>query len=326
MKKYPFTDEVEEQAALWAARLDGGGLTERDQGELAAWLNAQPAHRSALESYRSLSATLTTQLEAMHCRARERMRRERLARRRTFLAAMGVLATAAARAIAFLWHAHRPQHYATATGQRRTDVLEDGTRMELNAETALSVSFGRNARHVRLEQGEALFTVSRDAARPFLVDTSAGQVRVTGTVFNVRTTAAARTEVTVLEGSVRVNATARSHAETPLVRGQRLTIDVADVEVVTLAPEALDDVVAWREGKAVFNDEPLAAVIERFSAYHRRTIEVAPAAGLHRVGGRYALDDLEGLLESLEVLLPVRIVHESDGRVQILAREEPNPP
>lgn len=83
-------------------------------------------------------------------------------------------------------------------------VLEDGTRVWLNAETELKipVAFAQEERRVMLS-GEAYFEVAHEAGRPFIVETDLGNVRVFGTGFNVRNYAADReVKTTLVEGSV----------------------------------------------------------------------------------------------------------------------------
>src|SRR6185503_6672775 len=151
--------------------------------------------------------------------------------------------------------------------------LDDGSRIELNAQTHLEVDFSRHERHVRLLRGEALFIVAKDAARPFIVTTPSGTVRVTGTIFNVRAarpiTGADRVEVTVLEGHVRVRP-ADAADDASLKVGSRAIVARDRIAVSTLAETAVQDVVAWRQGMAHFEDTPLQDVIERFGAYHAR--------------------------------------------------------
>jgi transmembrane sensor len=84
---------------------------------------------------------------------------------------------------------------------------------------------------------------------------------------------------------------------------------------------AAQDVIAWRQGQVVFNDTPLGEVIKRFAAYHARTITVDAKAADLRLGGRYSLDDLDGLLESIETILPVRVFHQSGDVLKIAAAE-----
>ena len=58
----PSAERTEEEASLWAARIEGGSLTARDRAELSAWLAADPGHRRVLASYCELSALLDAQL------------------------------------------------------------------------------------------------------------------------------------------------------------------------------------------------------------------------------------------------------------------------
>jgi transmembrane sensor len=47
---------------------------------------------------------------------------------------------------------------ATATGERRTLLLPDGSRLVLNTASAVNIAFDANARHIRLVAGEILVT------------------------------------------------------------------------------------------------------------------------------------------------------------------------
>jgi transmembrane sensor len=216
----------------------------------------------------------------------------------------------------------RSHDVTTKTGERHMATLEDGSLAELNARTTLVVAFSRTERRVRLVGGEALFTVTKDARRPFVVDTPTGSVRVTGTVFDVRAANAERVEVTVIEGTVRVRASGESTHEQPVTAGLQAVLSENNVTFRTLPDGSAQDVIAWRQGQVVFNDTPLYEAIERFADYHAQTINVDAKAANLRLGGRYGLDDLNGLLESIEAVLPVHVAHQPDGTVRITAAEE----
>jgi ferric-dicitrate binding protein FerR (iron transport regulator) len=54
-------ERIEDEAAIWAARLRGGGMTDADRARLAAWLERDPEHRCVLGRYRELCAGLDEQ-------------------------------------------------------------------------------------------------------------------------------------------------------------------------------------------------------------------------------------------------------------------------
>jgi transmembrane sensor len=330
--------DPDEQASLWAARLEGDALTAADRGRLEAWLAASPGHRARLSEYCQLSVNLQAQLSALAAAgalgpgtaagpsARVRPRRW------VALAWSGAaLAAAAAIALAFRleWNGRlgRTEQLDSPPGQRRSFTLGDGTRVELNAHSQLVVELRRRERHVRLSGGEAFFAVARDRARPFVVDTPGGSVRVTGTVFDVRTEGAADLEVTVVEGSVQVQPTGlaggRPDAVVSLVAADQLSAGTAGVGVKALSRSDLEDALAWRQGQIVFNGVPLGAALARFARYHERSIAVTPEAARLTLAGRFSLDDLDGFLTELAQALPVQIKAAPGGGLEVSVRPPP---
>jgi transmembrane sensor len=95
------------------------------------------------------------------------------------------------------------------------------------------------------------------------------------------------------------------------------------VRVRQLPDGAAQDAVAWRQGQTVFDNTPLGEAIERFTTYHARKITVDPSAAGLRLGGRFSLNDLDGMLESVESVLPVRVLRGQDGDVRIVAVRKP---
>src|SRR6266853_1427642 len=126
----------------------------------------------------------------------------RLPRRRTAIAASAVLACVAGGILAWLVLAHNPP-YTSQVGEQRSIALPDGSLIELNARSSVRVRFTSNERAVQLLEGQALFRVAKDPARPFIVESDGTRVRAVGTQFDVYRKKTSTT-VTVLEGRVTV--------------------------------------------------------------------------------------------------------------------------
>jgi transmembrane sensor len=204
---------ADEEASVWAARLEGSTLSADDRVALENWLAADPSHRTLLTSYCQFSADLEQQLPLLagikEGSAGRRTRAPTTALPLPWLRwpmLAGVALTAVA-AVVFLYRSPEPAaqeiSVATPIAQRQSHVLPDGTRMDVNAHTAIVVQFDAGERRVRLASGQAFFSVAKDPGRPFVVETPRGAVRVTGTRFDVQASADAFT-VTVAEGSVQV--------------------------------------------------------------------------------------------------------------------------
>jgi len=318
--KPPFSVQpLDEQAADWAARLDGGPLSRADADALQTWLDSAEGNELLLEEFQQLHMKVRATLPALQPSARLSGAARPDRPSHPLRAWAGGLAAAVAVVAAGLWFANRPQELSTASAQRQTVTFSDGTVADLNARTSLAVSIHGDERRVRLASGEAYFAVAKDPARPFYVETPAGTVRVTGTHFNVRADDPATLEVTVLEGSVAVKAgtDGRDYA---LKSRDRLAFDGARGDLQRLTPEATDDTVAWREGRIVFDGVPVRVAIERFAHYHGREIDVSPSVETLRLGGRFKLDDFDGFLRDVEQAVPVRVLKNQDGRVRIVPR------
>ena len=323
---------AEEQASLWAARLDGSELSAADRRELEVWLAAAPVHRTLLSSYCQFSADIEQQLPLL-AGARDALAESSTASRAARLspwlrwpAWAGAALVAAAALAVFLWP-DRPRNHSqnlgTSVASRQEFALPDGSHIEMNARTAAVVELGATERRVRLAGGEAFFRVAKDPDRPFFVETPAGSVRVTGTEFNVRTESAASIEVTVREGSVQVRP-GGGGAPRHLHHGDQLVSEGGSVAVHTLDADHLADTLAWRQGRVVFANTPLREALARFARYHGRTLTASDAAARKSVGGNYSLDDLDGFLAFLEDPdgMGLQITRNTDGTVRLSLPDE----
>jgi transmembrane sensor len=331
MNAFPPHSSAEEQAALWAAKIDGASMTAADRQELETWLAARPEHRALLSSYCQFSADLEQHLPVLVIAGAVPMPPEPVRAPRVGKARVVWIATtlAAAAAIAVMvWPFHpraQTDTVATSVAQRKTLQLADGSVVELNARTSLLVEVTSRERHVRMAEGEAFFTVAKDKSRPFIVETPAGSVRVTGTVFDVHAESSdASLAVTVVEGSVRVTPgenVAGSSSPVALGANDQLVVANGVVSPVRqLSASALEDALAWRRGEIVFEGTPLGTALARFARYHGITINTAAPIATLTVGGRYNLDNLESFLNDIQAFLPVTVSRESSGAYSVKPR------
>lgn len=324
MSSQKSTLAADDQAALWAAKLDGSSLSSPERTQLEAWLAESPNHRALLSQYCQFSTDLEERLPVLVAAGRIAMpdhaapSRPRF--RRTGLWFATTLAAAATIALG-IW-ALRPvaqvETVATSVAQRRTLRLADGSQVELNARTSLLVDFTGTERHVRMADGEAFFTVAKNKARPFIVETPGGAVRVTGTVFDVHADTPTNLTVTVVEGSVQVNP--NDSAPVSLHANDQLKVESGHAAVQSLATAELDDALAWRRGQVVFDGTRLDQALAQFARYHGRTITAAPAVANLRVSGRYNLDNVDAFLTDIESVLPVQESRESSGAIVVTPR------
>ena len=147
-------------------------------------------------------------------------------------------------------------------------VLEDGTRVWLNADSRLKypVVFPGNERRVILE-GEAYFEVAKDTNRPFWVETGVQSLRVLGTAFNVYAYPdEADIYTTLVHGSVAVSVEKQGN-EQILVPGEQAVCHV-DRGNFTVKKVDVQQVAAWKKGVFVFENQNLEQIMLKLARWY----------------------------------------------------------
>ncbi len=207
------------------------------------------------------------------------------------------------------------QAFAAPQGQQTQVQLPDGSLLRLDTSTQLDVALYAQRREVRLAQGQAMFQVQGDAARPF--DVLAGPVRITvvGTRFAVRYTPGMAgydgVRVAVEEGRVQV--AAPGAAPVLLTAGQQVVTDAAGTlgPVVVVPPSGI---APWRAHRVSFDDTPLAQALAELGRYGPTGITLQdPQLGALRLTGTFDPRHLDNFVRALPRVLPVRAVACGEG-------------
>ncbi|MDD0844362.1 FecR family protein [Pseudomonas sp. Gutcm_11s] len=265
--------ELTRQANAWVARLTSGQATAEDARALREWCATSAEHMRAYKE----ATQLWKQLGQLPAATPRRTPGRRLLG--------GGLAAACALLLGFAW-LQAGQHVdgqawladvSTRVGERREVVLEDGSRVELDARTRLDLDFSAERRRLVLSGGAAVFHVQHDASRPFVVEADNGSVTALGTVFEVRHQPAG-VRVTCSEGVVAVRL-----ADQPprrLEAGQQLRYDTRTSSAP--APVNSQEALAWRQDLLVFKQRPLAELVDELNRYRTGRIVLADAETARR--------------------------------------------
>ncbi|SFK01089.1 FecR domain-containing protein [Caulobacter sp. UNC279MFTsu5.1] len=320
---------IADAAIDWLVRLQGETVTERDWLDFDAWLTASPAHAQAYDAVLAFDGRLD--LDARRAKAEPagapltaaqggKVVPLRPARRAWIWSAGAAIAAAfVAGAVLLpasgLLGAHETT-YVTGVGERRTVALEDGSRIEMNAASRMTVRFERHARRVHMGDAQAFFDVAKDSSRPFLVSAGDTQVRVVGTRFDVRHRDG-QVAVNVQRGLVEVRPNLpRDAAPFRLRPGQGLSHrkgQRADARVSTVAVEEIG---GWRQGRLIYRDQPLSQIAGDMNRLFPRPVKLGDAEAANmRLSGVLIVDDQDAMVDRLSHLLPVRTTTTDDAIV-----------
>ncbi len=234
--------------------------------------------------------------------------------------------------------------YLTGLGEQRSIILADGSMVELNTLTEITVSYEADSRRVNLLEGEALFDVQNDPKRPFIVDSGSVLVRVTGTKFNVYRNDQ-ETSVTVLEGAVTVthrdgaqgsrllpsakqaSVGAAVAGETAnLSAGEQAIVSAGSAEIDTHTLANLEPVTAWTERRLVFDTVTLSGIVAEFNRYNPQRLEIDdPELAELPLSGVFKSNDPDSLIQFLAHIDEIRIIMRPDGS-RVIARAEATTP
>lgn len=195
--------------------------------------------------------------------------------------------------------------YRTGRGESRTVALDDGSKVLLGPLSEFETTGSRGERSGRLLDGEALFDIVHNPARPFSVSAGAGEVRDLGTEFSVALSGGS-VIVTVVDGSVSVTdrpADGGAVDARTLGRGQQVTYSrdmgvVVDVDAVQAT--------GWSRGRLAYVDRPLGEVAADLTRYSKVDVGVADsAAAALRYTGTVDTDAIGPWAASLAKVYPV---------------------
>lgn len=304
----------------------------RDEANRAAWRRIEAAW-SNFDDLATSSPELRWASKGALSQARRRRKAGAWARMPALPAALAATLAVGIVVGAGFWGLQQPVSYHTGQGERRTVVLEDGSKVALDAATLLRVRYTGHARRLDLVRGQARFDVAHDVARPFSVHAGDQTVVATGTRFDVDLLGP-RVTVTLLQGRVLVTPDARraramedvesSTKGVALKVGERL---VALKDAPDAAPRvaAIDTgkAIAWEGGVIVIENEPLALVAQRVSRYTAKPIVIEDqAAGLLRMSGVFTAGDRAAFIEAVTTCLPVKANNLDDGTISIHSIEK----
>lgn len=294
----PSLSEIQRTAHAWVIRLTSGSVQPSDVAAARAWCEQAPEHQQAFVEARRMWS-LSAHLAQPAVSARPSARR---------LWAMGIAASLVL-GLGVTWAQRMAldADYYTGTGERRQVVLADGSQITLNANSAVDVKFTDDGRRITLRKGEAVFDVKPDPQRPFSVQAGALSATALGTIYAVRRDAE-HVDVTVRRGRVAVTG-----VPDKVTLGAGETVGGRADGLGAKQRVDVDTMLAWEQGRLVFELTPLAQVLEQLERYRPGIIVLRDSRlGALKVSGTFQLNDLDEGLTTLENVFALKIERYTD--------------
>ncbi len=292
-------ENVNRQAANWLARLHADDRSAQDDAGFRVWLHADPNHARAFDQASTIWEAVGGLRDAPRAPAPPR-----LSRRAVMAGGAGLVLTGG---LTIGWRQAYAGVFKTGIGEQRRFILDDGTRIMLDTDTHVRFRARDSIRLLTLEAGRVSLEIARDP-RPFVIDAGDRRAVAQAARLDVRRDAD-QVALTTLQGSAQVEAPGKAIR---IGSGQRIAMAAGRSD--RLDQPEIDDLTAWQSGRLAFRDETAAQAAAEMNRYTHRTLLVSdPQAADMRLSGVYRVGDPEAFARSLAVLLPVKIVADSDA-------------
>lgn len=302
--------QLAREAAQWLALQDAGELDAERAAALASWRARSSAHEALwqkAETLRQRFAGVPAPL-AVACLDRPDPQRRKLLGQAL---ALGTLAP-----LAWLGYQQLPMQrwradLRTATGERRTIQLADGSRLQLNTASAVDLALREGRQQVQLLEGE----IALDSVAPLQVHTAQGRVLATRASFCVRTLAQG-CQVCVTDGEVSLRPL--QGGALTLQAGQRVLMAAGAIG----APQPFDArMPGWSQGLLIVDNQPLGDFLRELDRYRPGLLRWDPALERLAVTGTFQLDDSDRILALLAASLPLQVHYRTRYWVALTPRK-----
>jgi transmembrane sensor len=189
--------------------------------------------------------------------------------------------------------------------------LPDGSNVWLNHSSSLKypAMFHGNIRSVELN-GEGYFEVSHNSKMPFIVKTGELQIKAFGTTFNIMAYPEEnRIETSLINGQVELQRTESDGKVIPIIKMKPSDLAIFQKSNHEISIHTIDDdrYFSWKEGKLVFNKEPIGEVVKKLGRWFNVDIQIKDTELLYLTyTATFVSETLPQVMELLALVSPVR--------------------
>jgi transmembrane sensor len=312
---------VVKQAIHWMLRVRENGASPQLQAQCEQWRSASHEHELAWQRVHSLQQEMNLRavpgagvvaLQTLENSQQRLHRRQAL----KLLGGVVMLGSAAwvSKDIGLLdpW----TSDFATATGERRSVRLPDGSLLNLNTHTAADLAFDSRQRLVRLKHGELMLTCAEHplgpAGRPLLVQSRDALLEGFDGRFVVRQERDC-TRVTVSQGKVAIHHPGPAGLQW-VAAGEAFLVNAKGATPV--AQQNMDPG-AWADGLIVTRNMRLGDFIDEVARYRHGYLSCSDDIANLRLSGVFRLEDTDKLLHLLPQTLPVHVSYRTRWWVRL---------
>jgi transmembrane sensor len=333
-----------DEASLWITRLDRG-LSEQEQLELKVWLDISHTHVEIFMQLVKLwdkmeSLSQLSELFPHKPQPAPKNKTPLFAWAASFIFASLISLGLWLNADVFLGQGSTQvvqfnSDYETKIGEQSTFFLQDKTRIKLNTNSLVRVTYTDKQRVFELLRGEMHVVVAHNEHKPLSVYAGSNIIQAVGTAFNVEL-GSEEVELIVTDGKVLVS-DINSQTVEPLKltnvylspksfavnKGQKAQLKASNTSIIGSDSGKLASDLAWQQGNLIFRGESLFDAMQEVSRYTNYQFDFGDEETKSlQIAGLFKTSDISGLLAALESNFNVVFKKISTDKIRLSKKPE----
>ena len=328
-----------DEASLWITRLDRG-LSEQEQVELKAWLNFSDTHRDTFMQLVKLWDKMESlsQLSELFPHKPQHLPNKKmplLAWAASIIFASIISLGLWLNADIFLGQGTTQivqfnSDYETKVGEQSTFFLQDKTKIKLNTNSLVKVTYTDKQRVFELLRGEMHVVVAHNEHKPLSVYAGSNIIQAVGTAFNVQI-GIEKVELIVTDGKVLVSDINSlniaplklknvhlSPTSFSVIKGQKAQLKATNTSIIGSDEGKLASDLAWQQGNLIFRGESLFDAMQEVSRYTNYQFDFGDEDTKSlQIAGLFKTSDISGLLAALESNFDVVFKKMSSNKIRL---------
>lgn len=232
---------------------------------------------------------------------------------------------------------------STKNGSKSKIEMPDGTQVWLNVGSRIEYdgNYGKDKREITLI-GEAYFDVVHNEKKPFIIHTRAMNVKVLGTVFNVKAYPGdGITEAALIRGSIEVTFPGRPDEKLILRPNDKISItnkrgkaeetqqppvpnkqEKPEIMVATLNYQPSDSTIietSWVKNKLIFRSKPFAELAKDMERWFNVNIQIQDKAVLDKkFTGTFSNESITEALDALSLTFSFQYIFDKSNNTVVI--------
>ena len=328
-----------DEASLWITKLDRG-LSNQELVDLKAWLQVSQTH---VDTFMQLAVLWDKMASLSQLSDLFPRKPHRAANKKTPVFAWAASFIFASLISLGLWQnvdvllgqsttqtVQFNSDYETKVGEQSTFFLQDKTKIKLNTNSLVRVTYTDKQRLFELLRGEIHVVVAHDKQKPLSVYAGSNIIQAVGTSFNVEL-GNEEVELIVTDGKVLVS-DINSLTIAPLklknvhlsplsfsvIKGQKAQLKATNTSIIGNDEGKLSSDLAWQQGNLIFRGESLFDAMQEVSRYTDYEFDFGDEDTKNlQIAGLFKTSDISGLLAALESNFDVVLKKMSLNKIQL---------